>query len=233
MKNRIPFLCLVVVFGAIALVQSGAAAQQFSADLVATRSGGTGQEGGAESGQPMRSQKIFVSNDKIRMEGGQGKGGFVLVDSAAQTAVVVMPEQKMIMESRGLGNSMQIVTHLDPRDPCPQFLAIAKKPGFGKKSAEDGAWTCKRLGDETIEGRSTEKFEVVSPKGEHQVAWIDPDLRFPVKAEGPKGGMVLKNIQEGPQPAELFVVPADYKKMDLQEMMKGLKLPHKLPAMPN
>ena len=53
--------------------------------------------------------------------------------------------------------------------------------------------------------------------------WIDRKLRFLVKTESAKGrGMELRNIQEGPQQASLFEIPAGYKKIEMGDMMKGM-----------
>ena len=50
--------------------------------------------------------------------------------------------------------------------------------------------------------------------------WLDPKLRFPVKWQGKDGSGEMRNIQEGPQPASLFEVPAGYTKMDMGGMMQ-------------
>ena len=94
------------------------------------------------------------------------------------------------------------------------------RPNGGK---DEGAWTCKRIGPERVNGRSTVKYEATSPKGEHVTGWIDPKLKFLVKTESAQGrGMELRNIQEGPQQASLFEVPAGYQKMDMGDMMKRM-----------
>jgi outer membrane lipoprotein-sorting protein len=48
--------------------------------------------------------------------------------------------------------------------------------------------------------------------------WIDQKLRIPVRMEGP-GGVTseLRDIREGPQPPELFTVPADYKRIEMPQ----------------
>ena len=43
---------------------------------------------------------------------------------------------------------------------------------------------------------------------------------FPVKWDGKNGGGEMQNIQEGPQPASLFEIPAGYTKMDMGGMMQ-------------
>src|SRR5262245_43032933 len=113
---------------------------------------------------------------------------------------------------------------LDPDNPCPQWQAMAKESARMLNPADaEGNWTCRRVGPETVNGRSTVKFEGVTPKGEHHFGWIDPKLRFLVKSEGANGtGMELQNIKEGPQQASLFEVPAGFQKLDMGKGMQQL-----------
>ncbi len=78
--------------------------------------------------------------------------------------------------------------------------------------------SCHKIGSETVNGRSTVKYEGTNAKGETSNVWVDPKLRFPVKWEGKNGSWELRNIQEGTQPASLFEIPADYKKFDMGNM---------------
>jgi hypothetical protein len=57
----------------------------------------------------------------------------------------------------------------------------------------------------------------VSNKGQKHYVWVDTKLHCVVKTdEG--GGIELRNIQEGPQPASLFEVPAGYTNFDMGGM---------------
>jgi len=80
--------------------------------------------------------------------------------------------------------------------------------------------SCRRVGSDTVNGRSTIKYEGTSTDGDTSTFWLDPKLRFPVKWEGKNGGGELRNIQEGAQPANLFEVPAGYTRFDMGAMMK-------------
>ena len=70
---------------------------------------------------------------------------------------------------------------------------------------------------EKINGRQTEKWTFVQGgKGQTQkhFRWVDAKLRLPVKEErGGKVIMELMNIQEKAQPADLFTIPAGFKKI--------------------
>lgn len=54
--------------------------------------------------------------------------------------------------------------------------------------------------------------------------WIDQRTHIPVKTVQGDFVTELLNIQQGPQPASLFVVPPGYTKMDMGNMMQGM--PH-------
>ena len=95
-----------------------------------------------------------------------------------------------------------------PGDACSEWLKLEANKGG----------TCHKVGSETVNGRSTVKYEGTNAKGEAGAAWFDSKLRFPVKWDGKNGGGEMQNIQEGPQPASLFDIPAGYTKMDMGGM---------------
>lgn len=80
----------------------------------------------------------------------------------------------------------------------------------------------KILGQETIDGRKVEKWELTMTAPNQQPSrtfqWYDPELKLAVREEFP-GGYVseLKNIRVGPQPEDLFSVPAGYTRMTMPE----------------
>lgn len=70
---------------------------------------------------------------------------------------------------------------------------------------------------EPVHGRQTEKWTFVQSfqgKTREHVLWVDAALRVPVREEtGGKVVMELVNIQEKPQPANLFEVPASFREI--------------------
>ena len=76
------------------------------------------------------------------------------------------------------------------------------------------------LGQESIDGRNVEKWEMTTTVPKQQpmrtFQWYDPVLELAVREEFP-GGYVseLKNIRIGPQPDDLFVVPAGYERVTM------------------
>jgi len=105
----------------------------------------------------------------------------------------------------------------DPENACDEWRKIA--------ATHNGS--CHKIGDETVNGRTTVKYEGTSDDGNAGSVWIDTKLHFPVKWQGKNGAGELRNIEEGAQPSSLFVVPAGYQKMDLGKMgMPSGAYPH-------
>lgn len=90
-----------------------------------------------------------------------------------------------------------------------------------KSVAPDGSgMELKMLGEETIDGRAVEKWEMITNAPNQQPTstfqWYDPQLELAVREEFP-GGYVskLEDISVGPQPDDLFSVPAGYTRMTM------------------
>jgi len=86
------------------------------------------------------------------------------------------------------------------------------------QSSDGSASESKLMGKEQVEGRTVEKWETtISRPGQQavrSVQWLDPVLDVPVRGEGPDGStFALRNIKVGPQPADLFTVPAGFQKL--------------------
>jgi hypothetical protein len=71
--------------------------------------------------------------------------------------------------------------------------------------------TCRKQGPDTINGRPAVKYDL-SCYGEVCHLWFDVKLHVLLKRESKWSSTELRNIQEGPQPASLFEIPADYAK---------------------
>jgi len=159
--------------------------------------------------------KIFVEGSKVRMEP-QGKGNkdnqIMIWDTAGQNSYVLVPARHGYMEigSSMLQRAINLWRPADVEDACPDWLKVSQHLGPGEKSA-----TCRKVGDDTVNGRSAVKYEGSSGDGKKGEVWIDVKVRFLLKVVSPDGGgMELRNIQEGPSDASLFEVPSGYKKFD-------------------
>lgn len=195
---------LILLLAGFALAQT-----EFSADMVNNK-------------QSDQRAKIYFGKDKMRIESNRGgrEGGAFILNLATHTNIVLMDQQHMYME---MPEQMAKQRHTydlfhvrDVQNACADWLAQERNKGG----------TCHKVGNETVNGRSTVKYEGTNAQGETGAVWIDPKLQFPVKWEGKNGdGGELRNIQEGSQPASLFEVPSGYTKFDMGSMMQRRQQP--------
>lgn len=182
-----------------------AKAQDFSADSV-TRDA---------SGHTFRG-KIYRSGSMVRAEStapGQAPNDraiVVIVDTGKQISYTLVPSQKLMMVAHGLGalNKVGIALPIN-ENPC---TSMAGGP------APKGA-SCKKLDEEAVNGRHTTKWtltDTINGHSETQTVWVDAALHSAVKVQYGALTQELLNVQQGPQPANLFVVPADYRQMDVK-----------------
>lgn len=197
-KRRCVTAVLLVLVSALpALAQT--APPQFSADLQMSGRGGEDMTG-----------KMYFGGQQTRTDMAmRGHESIMINDLAKKTSYMLMPQQKMYMEFNAAmtgrrGPNTRDMKPMDPDHPCAH---------------EEGV-TCKKVGAETVNGRSCDKWVFTGKNGETHTAWIDQKLHFPIKMENADGATwQLKNIKEGPQAATLFQIPPDYQKMDMGGMM--------------
>lgn len=197
---------------AFALVTTAIFAQEdFSADMVNQKDSGNTNPG-----------KIFVTKDKMRFESHEQGGHFegaMIVNFLTQMNTILIADRKMYMElPQGKGPGAQRTWNFfrtrDIDNACSDWLKLPYNQGG----------TCRKIGSDTVNGRSTVKYEATSPKGETGYVWLDKKIAFPIKWQGKDGGGELQNIKEGSQPASLFEIPPDYQKF---------QMPAGMPNMPN
>jgi hypothetical protein len=184
------------------------AAQQFSADLVS-------------NGAAASPGKIYVSNNKVRLEMLDFPGGLFLLDGSAQTAYFVKPAQRVVMDAKQSTWLTQILVPVDLDDPCKEWQVMAEIAGAADAGRQ---WRCNRLGPDSARGRNAMKFLAISPQGSRYDLWIDPQLRFAVGVHREDGTTIdLENVQEVPPPADLFKIPAHFSKFDPHELIDRIK----------
>ncbi|HTC56154.1 MAG TPA: hypothetical protein VK706_07080 [Candidatus Sulfotelmatobacter sp.] len=197
----------VSCFYALMLAASFAMAQaEFSAEIVDLQKPGTPTQA-----------KIYFAKDKMRIESqtASAHGSAVIINYATQTGSVLMAQQHMYMEmpmqaqTQRMGYATAFFRTGDVENAC----------GDWQKMGHEGS-SCHKVGSDTVNGRSTVKYETTNASGDVGHFWLDPKLRFPVKWEGKSNSGELRNIQEGAQPASLFEIPAGFTKMDLGGMMQ-------------
>jgi len=198
MMTRVSCFIAVLVMASVALAQT-----EFSADMVDAQKGSQA--------------KIYMAKDKMRFEpaekGQRGMGAFI-VNLTTQTSTVLMDQQHMYMEMpsqmAAQRNPYKFFRVDDVENACGDWLQQQWNKGG----------TCHKVGSDTVNGRSTVKYEGTNSNGDAGTVWLDTKLHFPVKWVGKNGGGELRNIQEGSQPASLFEVPAGYTKFDMGSMMQ-------------
>jgi len=176
-------------------------AQDFSADVayfVPVKPQGSSGETNNSIGH---TSKLYVSQDKIRLETRGVTGTILLVNNSEHSVLALFPTEKAY-----------------------QPLANAPAEYFRVKDAESACpdWTdatvqkidCEKVGHETVNGRDSVKYRNRAAPGDGPIAvWIDPALKFVVKWESPQTGAELRNVSEAQQAADLFTVPTAYKPM--------------------
>jgi hypothetical protein len=212
-ENRIAFR--LIMLGMMALSFPSAAfarAVQFSADLIATNAAGKPD---AQSG------KVFVANGDVHIEAPDNPSSFFIVQVDRSSAFLVRPTQHLYMDAAQSSLLTQLLVPVDPNDPCRQWQAMATIAGA---AATGGQWHCERLGAEKIDGRDAIRYRATSPQNKSSEGWIDRRLGFPMRFVMADGTRIdLANIQEGPQAASLFEVPADYRKFDPRQLIDRIK----------
>jgi hypothetical protein len=190
--------------GSLLLLAVSALGQEFSADLV------------RQKPQNVANTKVSVSGDKVRFEvaGKQKDPSYAIINVALRSSAMVLPGNKSYIVSPPghLASSIPLFHIDDPENACKAWERAMQNPG-----------TCKKIGDDTLNGRATVKYTGALENGDTGTAWIDKKLNFAIKWEGDKTVAELQNIQEGPQQAGLFEVPSDYQKMDTMAAHKAAK----------
>lgn len=152
--------------------------------------------------------KIFATQNKLRFQGQDRVGrtnSIMIVDLAAGTSIVLMPQQHLYVQENRPQIPGQGVTFFQPKD-------VEDACGDWQKMAHTEKKKCRKVGHEVVNGRDTVKYESTSGKSEASDIWIDAELHFPVKWKSSVGIGELRNIKAGAQAAELFEIPSGYTK---------------------
>ena len=184
--------CCALLVGLSAVAQAQVPVQFSGEIVVRDLDGGTG------------TGKLYVGATRQRMEfTAFGEVRPTVVDPANDTQQTISPRQRNFMEMpRGeSGGPVRIprLNPVDPNNPC----------GSGELSE------CRRLGAETVNGIPTQKWEYTNTDGERVTSWVATRLRFPVKTIADNSATnEIRNVVEGPQPANLFAVPNGFAQVD-------------------
>ena len=189
-RHALLFGFFLLIFGNTTLL-----AQQFSADLLHLK-----PEGAAPA-------KVFVRGDRVRFETVNVRPRAVtIIDIKLQTGFMVLPEDKTYTALRReqILPAIPFFHASNPENACVEWEALVQKQA-----------SCRKAGDETINGRQTVKYKGVARNGDTGWAWVDSRLHFVIKWEGQAGAAELRNIEEGPQTASLFEIPQGFEQIGL------------------
>jgi hypothetical protein len=200
---------LALLWSAGALAQSSP--PSFSADIVSR------DTGGALLGA---TAKLHVANHKVRIELPGAADGFFISDGDAGTALFVRSAQRIYLDARQSTPLTRIFVRVDPRDPCRQWQAAAVTAG----AVGPGEWRCEPVERAMINQHPVIEYRVSMPDGRSSYGWVDSMIGFPVKWQAADGNLfALQNILLDAQPANLFSIPPDYRKLDPQALLERIK----------
>jgi hypothetical protein len=201
--RKVSIALLFVYFACVVFAQIPGATP-FSADTAMKLKDGKNMTG-----------KVYVGGGKMRQEmNTEGHEVIQIMDMQKKVADVLMPQQKMYMEmnygqmmqQQHRGPKMPDLKSFDPTNPCAQ--------------SED--MTCEKVGSETVNGRSTDKWLFKNKKtGDIMNLWIDKKIFYPIRTVTKDMQMDLTDVKEGMPPSSLFEIPAGYRKFDMSGMMRG------------
>lgn len=152
--------------------------------------------------------RIFSTKDKLRFQGEDKSGrtnSIMIVNLASRTSIVLMPQQHQYVENKRAqipGQGVPFFQAKNVEDACGEWQSITH--------TEKGR--CRKVGHDMVNGRDAVKYEVAPGQGNTAPIWIDTKLHVPVKWQNAVSAGELRNIQEGPQRAQLFEIPAGYTK---------------------
>jgi len=159
-------------------------------------------------GGSVQNEKIFVSGDRVRVESIPSAGTAPsILDMNTRITRIVVADKKTFMEGppgAGLQRGYAFFRVADPENACDIWLKLVFLPQS----------KCQKIGPATINGRNAVEYEGNSSDGELRHVWIDTKLAFPIQWDSKGGSGSLRDIQEGPQPAALFEIPAGFTKIN-------------------
>jgi hypothetical protein len=138
--------------------------------------------------------KVFVKNGLIRHE---------VSERGDRQVTIVRPDQQVLW-----------ILNADDK----MYLEVA----YQESDRRFDSWTSEReskakyLGKETIAGVACKKYELME-EGNRSVYWVAEKFNFPLKIESQDGVLEYKNIVEGGANDTLFLPPADFERITMND----------------
>jgi hypothetical protein len=173
--------------------------------------------------------KLYVGNKRARLDrakqGDEMSGiGSLIIDFENQFLFLLIPQSKLYLQvAGGLGMPFYRGAWMfrpdSPDRPCGGWVAEADQRGISLR--------CQPAGQDTVDGRTTQKWDATTTEGGHGSIWYDPSLNFIVKLrrvskDGVQSGYELHNVKVGTQPPTLFEFPNGYREFTLTKLVDVL-----------
>jgi hypothetical protein len=205
---------LVLAFCLASTVMAAEKRTEFSADMLIIQT----------TGQTLI-EKLYVGKGRARLDRlGQSSENIrvssLLMDFDHQLLYLLLPQDKMylkIMGSNGIYfyKGSYLFRPQTPETACSDWVPEAESRGVRLR--------CKEVGQETFDGRPTQRWDATASNGAHGTLWYDPELNFVVKVlrvskGGVQSGYELQKIEVGLQPSELLDVPIGYRQFTFNRL---------------
>lgn len=173
--------------------------------------------------------KLYVGHKRARLDRSEQDDdtrgiGSIILDFQSQLIFVLIPQSNLYLQIEGsLGMPFYrggwLFRPENPGHPCNAWIREADDRGVSLR--------CEAVGQETLAGRTVQRWDATTSRNTHGSLWYDPDLNFVTKVQrvsehGMETGYELKNIKVGPQPASLFEIPNGYRKFTLPKLIDAL-----------
>jgi hypothetical protein len=173
--------------------------------------------------------KLYVGNQRARLDrattAAESNGiNSLIIDFYHQMLFLLVPQAKVYLRIAGSAGTpfyqaAWMFRPASPDQPCSQWVAEADRRRITLR--------CQRAGEDSVDGRTTQKWEATSPQGAHGYLSYDANLNFVVRVmrtskEGVQSGYELQNIKQGTQPPGLFDPYADYHEFSINRLLDAL-----------
>lgn len=198
--RAMPRITIVVILMAFSAVALRAQAVEFSGNM--RLFGDTGDN---------QMATLYVGNKRAiiqRDDSTEDTGGIrsIVMDFENQLIYMLIPQTKLYLRVAGSAgsafyNAGWMFRPYNPALPCAGWVAEADRRGITLR--------CTQAGEDTVDGRQTQRWDATATNGASGSLWYDPDLNFVVKvlrksAKGVESGYELQNVKKGTQPTALF-----------------------------
>lgn len=169
--------------------------------------------------------KLYVGNRRARFDrlkqGNDTNGiGSILIDFQNQFIFLLIPQSKLYLQIEGsLGTPFYTGSWMfrpaSPKAPCSAWVSEADRRGISLR--------CESAGQDTVDGRLTERWDATTPGAGHGSLWYDPQLNFITKVlriskSGVQSGYELQNAKQESQQPALFEIPDGFRKFTLNRL---------------